>query len=149
RTRTAASSTAARGSLSHVRPRIRDGRDARAAQHLPGRRRQPLAAVRPVAVIGVTLDELNHLDREAAEAAFARCCGSAAWTRSMAAARPFASLAAMADTGDAIWRSLGPGDWFEAFASHPKIGEQPRGASWSNREQSGMQSAGDDVRGRI
>jgi OHCU decarboxylase len=97
----------------------------------------------------VTIDALNHLDREAAEAAFARCCGSTAWARSMAAARPFASLDAMVSAGDAIWRSLAPGDWLEAFAAHPKIGEKARGSSWSDREQSGMRTAGDDDRRRL
>jgi len=67
----------------------------------------------------------------------------------MAAARPFASLDAMASAGDGIWRSLAPEDWLEAFAAHPKIGEQARGASWSDREQSGMQTAGDDLRRRL
>jgi OHCU decarboxylase len=97
----------------------------------------------------VTIDALNHLDREAAEAAFVRCCGSTAWARSMAAARPFESLDAMASAADAIWRALTPADWLEAFAAHPKIGEQARGRSWSDREQSGMQTAGDDVRRRL
>lgn len=97
----------------------------------------------------MTLDALNHLDPAAAEAAFVQCCGSKSWVRSMAASRPFASLEAMADAGDAIWRSLPPRDWLEAFAAHPKIGEQARGPSWSDREQSGMQAAADDVRGRI
>jgi OHCU decarboxylase len=97
----------------------------------------------------VTIDALNHLEREAAEAAFTRCCGSTAWARSMADARPFASLDAMSSAGDAIWRSLTPADWVEAFAAHPKIGEQARGPSWSDREQSGMQTAGDDVRRRL
>jgi OHCU decarboxylase len=67
----------------------------------------------------------------------------------MAAARPFASLEAVTDAGDTIWRSLAPGDWLEAFAAHPKIGERSRGSSWSDREQSGMQSADDDVRRRL
>jgi OHCU decarboxylase len=97
----------------------------------------------------VTLGALNQLDRKDAEAAFTTCCGSTAWARLMAAARPFASLADMSDTADAIWRSLAPGDWLEAFAAHPKIGEQARSASWSDREQSGMQAAGDDERQRM
>jgi OHCU decarboxylase len=100
-------------------------------------------------VIAVTLEALNHLDRKGAEAAFTTCCGSTAWARLMAAARPFASLDDMSDTADAIWRSLTPDDWLEAFASHPKIGDQGRGSSWSDREQSGMQTAGGSVRGRI
>jgi OHCU decarboxylase len=97
----------------------------------------------------MTIDALNHLEREAAEAAFTRCCGSTAWARSMAAARPFASLDALVRAGDVIWRALAPGDWLEAFAAHPKIGEQARGPSWSDREQSGMQTAGDDLRRRL
>jgi OHCU decarboxylase len=97
----------------------------------------------------VTLDALNRLDRASAEAAFTRCCGSTAWARSMAAARPFSSVDAMADAGDAIWRALAPADWLEAFAAHPKIGDQASGSSWSTREQSGMQAAGDDVRRRL
>jgi OHCU decarboxylase len=97
----------------------------------------------------MTIDALNHLDRDAAEAAFIRCCGSNAWARSMAAARPFASLDAMRSTGDAIWRGLAPADWLEAFAAHPGIGDKTRGSSWSDREQSGMQTAADDVRRRL
>jgi OHCU decarboxylase len=97
----------------------------------------------------VTLDALNHLNREAAQAAFVRCCGSISWARSMAAARPFASIDAMASAGDAIWRSLAPADWLEAFAAHPKIGEQARGSSWSDGEQAGMRAAADDVRSRL
>jgi OHCU decarboxylase len=100
-------------------------------------------------LIAVTLDDLNRLDREAAEAAFARCCGSSAWARSMAAARPFTALEAMVSVGDVIWRALAPADWLEAFAAHPKIGEQASGSSWSNREQSGLQAAADDVRRRL
>jgi OHCU decarboxylase len=100
-------------------------------------------------LIVVTVDALNHLDREDAQAAFARCCGSTSWARSMAAARPFVSFDAMAGTGDAIWRSLAPADWLEAFAAHPKIGEQARTSSWSDREQAGMRTAADDVRTRL
>jgi OHCU decarboxylase len=95
------------------------------------------------------MDALNHLDREAAQAAFARCCGSTSWARGMAEARPFLTLDAMAGVGDAIWRSLAPPDWLEAFAAHPTIGEGSRASSWSDREQSGMRTAADDVRTRL
>ena len=67
----------------------------------------------------------------------------------MTAARPFASLGAMVSTVDTILRSLAPGDWLEAFAAHPKIGEPGRGSEWSDREQSGMRSAEDGVRQRL
>jgi 2-oxo-4-hydroxy-4-carboxy-5-ureidoimidazoline decarboxylase len=55
----------------------------------------------------------------------------------------------MASAGDAIWRSLASVDRLEAFAAHPKIGERARGPSWSDREQSGMHAAADDVRSRL
>ncbi len=64
----------------------------------------------------------------------------------MTAARPYASLDDMQMKGDAIWASLGADDWREAFAAHPKIGEQGPVSSWSKAEQAGMQSAGDDAR---
>jgi OHCU decarboxylase len=51
--------------------------------------------------------------------------------------------------GEDIWRSLGPPDWLEAFAAHPKIGERRTVSAWSAAEQAGMQSADDDVRARI
>ena len=95
------------------------------------------------------LAELNHLDHAEAEAEFRRCCGSAAWARSMADRRPFASVPAMVAAGDEIWRALTADDWREAFAAHPRIGDSARGSSWSAREQAGMQDADADVRRRL
>jgi OHCU decarboxylase len=74
----------------------------------------------------------------------------------MAAMRPFRSAAAMAVTADEVWASLGPADWLEAFAAHPRIGEQAReapetgmGTRWSDVEQSGVAAASDAVRERL
>ena len=67
----------------------------------------------------------------------------------MTAARPYASLDEMQMKGDAIWASLGPDDWREAFAAHPKIGQQGPVSAWSEAEQAGMQSAGDDARAKL
>lgn len=64
----------------------------------------------------------------------------------MADARPFSTVAAMRARADAIWESLGRGDWLEAFAAHPKIGEQRTVSAWSAAEQAGMQSADDRAR---
>ena len=44
----------------------------------------------------MTLEQLNGLDREAAEEVFLRCCGSTRWAREMAARRPFHDAAIMA-----------------------------------------------------
>ena len=97
----------------------------------------------------MTLGELNHLDPARAAAEFRRCCGSGRWARAMAEARPFATLDAMTRAGDACWAALAPDDWLEAFAAHPQIGEQQPVSTWSTEEQSGMQSAADDVRARL
>lgn len=97
----------------------------------------------------MTLDELNHLDVPRADAEFKRCCGSTRWAAAMTAARPFPSLDAMRDGAARIWASLHPTDWLEAFAAHPKIGEQRPVSAWSTAEQAGMASAGDDARVRL
>jgi allantoicase len=67
---------------------------------------------------------LNALPARQAEAELLACCGSRAWAATMAAARPFADAAILAATADQIWDGLGPDDWLEAFAAHPRIGER-------------------------
>lgn len=83
---------------------------------------------------------LNRLTPDAAERELRRCCASARWAREMAARRPFASDAAMLAMADEVWRDLGPDDWREAFAAHPRIGERG-GGTWSTEEQAGMNEA--------
>ncbi len=108
------------------------------------------------------LAALNALAVGAAARAFLRCCGSTRWARLMAEARPFASADAMAGRADAIWLSLDPSDWLEAFAAHPQIGEGPsarcdpdpdRGAArpgaWSDQEQAGVAGAPGQTRRRL
>jgi OHCU decarboxylase len=48
---------------------------------------------------------------------------------------------------DDVWWSLEGGDWLEAFAAHPRIGE--RAAGWAGEEQSGVRGADDEVLGRL
>ena len=83
-----------------------------------------------------------------AEAEFLKCCGSKNWARRLASERPFASLNELVDGGERLWWSLEPGDWLEAFQSHPKIGEQKAAAApaveaqqWSEDEQSGIRDS--------
>ena len=97
----------------------------------------------------MTLDDLNDLDPLAAKEAFTLCCGSLRWAMAMAASRPFESLDAMVRRGDEIWTSLSRADWLDAFAAHPKIGEQRPVTAWSATEQAGMSSAGDGTKGRL
>ena len=76
------------------------------------------------------------------------CCGSHAWAALLAATRPYAEEQTLFAAADEYWRSLPEADWFEAFRSHPRIGEQhaqtqttATSAAWSRSEQGQMNEA--------
>ena len=62
--------------------------------------------------------------------------------------RPFGSRGVVFRSADEIWESLEQSDWLEAFAHHPRIGEQTTN-SVAAREQSGVKSADDDIRAQL
>jgi OHCU decarboxylase len=62
--------------------------------------------------------------------------------------RPFGLREAIFNAADEIWKSLDPSDWLEAFAHHPRIGEETNN-SVAAREQSGVKSATDDIRAQL
>jgi allantoicase len=70
-----------------------------------------------------------------------RICGSMEWVLRMTAARPMANAFA---TSDEIWSDLERDDILEAFAAHPRIGEE-KASAWSAQEQSGTATASDDT----
>lgn len=99
------------------------------------------------------LERINAVNQADAESMFRDCCGSTKWAALMEQACPFASEDALMQTAADIWNSLETPDHLEAFAAHPKIGEskaaptqQARSAQWSTGEQSGMNSADDDLK---
>jgi allantoicase len=79
------------------------------------------------------------------------CCGSSAWARAMTAARPFADLMDLERVSDRVWAGLERVDWLEAFAAHPRIGQDSkdgggeRSVAWSRGEQSRVKDAGAEV----
>lgn len=87
--------------------------------------------------IEIRLAALNDCAPETARFQFKRCCGSSRWGELMAKARPFSSLDHLERCADRIWKSCAHHDWLEAFAAHPKIGEQAD-TRWSRQEQSGV-----------
>jgi 2-oxo-4-hydroxy-4-carboxy-5-ureidoimidazoline decarboxylase len=96
----------------------------------------------------VTLDELNALSPERATEVFRACCGASRWVDAMVERRPFASTDAIISMADDLWLAMRPGDWHEAFAHHPRIGERAaatpqdeRAAAWSAGEQSSIANA--------
>jgi allantoicase len=84
---------------------------------------------------------LNATFDAAAHAGLLQCCGARAWAARMNAARPFPNFEALAALAADTWRGLRREDWLEAFAAHPRIGQQGAVGSWSSEEQAGAAAA--------
>lgn len=84
---------------------------------------------------------LNRLDSEAAAAALSRCCAARRFVQGMLAARPFEDDAAVLRQATAIEDTMQRDDWLEAFAAHPRIGDQKIDVGWSRDEQRGAAQA--------
>ena len=89
---------------------------------------------------------LNALPVAKAIAALRGCCGAARWAERMAAARPFEDAAALVRIGERHLWQLDEADWLDAFAAHPRIGDQTgaspaAGAAWASDEQRAVASA--------
>jgi len=98
------------------------------------------------------LSRLNALADGEAREELRRCCGASRWVAAMAQRRPFPDPDALYAAADEVWAGLGPVDWSEAFAHHPRIGDKDalraRFAStrqWASGEQAGVEAASDDV----
>jgi OHCU decarboxylase len=102
-------------------------------------------------VSGLTrLGWFNRLPEEQAREELLAVCHSRRWAERVAAGRPYADPAALERAADAVWADLGPDDWREAFAAHPRIGESGgHSAGWSAQEQAGVGGAGEDVRAAL
>ena len=87
---------------------------------------------------------LNASLPAACEAELLRCCGSRAWARQVAEARPFGDFEVLLATADEVWGRLASDDRREAFAAHPRIGDRS-GSAWSAQEQSEAAGAADEV----
>ena len=96
----------------------------------------------------LSLDELNALPETEASARLRECCGSSRWVTRMMKARPFANVEALFKAADRAWEGTQSGDWLEAFAAHPRIGERATSA-WSAKEQHEAGRSSAQVRARI
>jgi 2-oxo-4-hydroxy-4-carboxy-5-ureidoimidazoline decarboxylase len=101
---------------------------------------------------GDLLQALNELDEHEAIALFRQCCNSRRWAGEMTSRRPFSGTDAILDAAREVFRSLTTGDWKEAFAGHPKIGDVtdlmkkfPTTADASSREQSGIRQTSGEI----
>lgn len=100
-----------------------------------------------------SVELLNGMSVDRAEAQFLKCCGSKRWAQAMARARPFESEQTIFDEADALFGLLSDEDWLEAFRAHPKIGEKKAAADqsemakkWSSQEQSRVESTAAETR---
>jgi OHCU decarboxylase len=99
-----------------------------------------------------SINSLNELSADNAQAEFLKCCGSTRWAWAMTATRPFKSIDDLLAKADSVWWFLDMEDWLEAFRAHPKIGEKKAAAAqseqaqrWSAQEQSATSGAGTEV----
>ena len=97
----------------------------------------------------MTVEQFNALDVASAREVLAACSGSARWVDAIVAHRPFARRAAVVDAAVAAWDTLDEGDYADAIAHHPRIGESAAAASvtpqaqrWSAAEQADVGAAG-------
>jgi 2-oxo-4-hydroxy-4-carboxy-5-ureidoimidazoline decarboxylase len=91
------------------------------------------------------LATLNRAPRDAAVLELLACCASAEWAAAMADRRPFEDANALLVAAADEWWIRAEDDWLEAFAAHPRIGEQRSGTdrhtTWSRLEQAGVAGA--------
>ncbi|HUH62013.1 MAG TPA: 2-oxo-4-hydroxy-4-carboxy-5-ureidoimidazoline decarboxylase [Terracidiphilus sp.] len=93
-------------------------------------------------------------ESEALDAMLA-CCDAKRWAAAMVARRPIADAIELSAAADREWSRMGESDWLEAFACHPRIGEQrathasAKSAAWSRQEQASAAHAEDRVLAEI
>ena len=90
----------------------------------------------------MTLQDLNNLSPEKRKTILLKCCASNSWADRMNNFFPFEDLIELIETAEEQWFLCKPDDWKEAFAGHPKIGDQsktkvPIGSAdeWAAEEQ--------------
>jgi allantoicase len=96
---------------------------------------------------------LNGLDEDTVREALEACCGSPAWAEGMMLSRPFADPTAVTLRADEVWWGLDEEGQREAFAHHPRIGDDPQRlrerfattAGWASGEQAGVGGAGEET----
>jgi len=92
------------------------------------------------------LAAFNRLAQPEARAQLGTCCASRRWAAAVAAGRPYRTHESLYRAADLAWRALDEADWLEAFAAHPRIGEQAVADPTARREQAGVAGASDRTR---
>ncbi|RSN64984.1 2-oxo-4-hydroxy-4-carboxy-5-ureidoimidazoline decarboxylase [Amycolatopsis sp. WAC 04182] len=89
----------------------------------------------------LTIREFNEAPAQDVRPALTACLDVPRWVETLLARRPYADLAALLATAEAL-APLRPEEIRRAMAAHPRIGEKADGksteAGWSRSEQSGV-----------
>jgi 2-oxo-4-hydroxy-4-carboxy-5-ureidoimidazoline decarboxylase len=96
----------------------------------------------------VGLAEFNGLPRPQRVRLLTGVCTSVVWAQQVAAGAPYSGVDALLDGADRVLAGLPEAEIDAALAGHPRIGGQVENAA-SAREQAGVLTAGDDVRGEL
>jgi OHCU decarboxylase len=93
-----------------------------------------------------SIDRFNARSREEAERQLYACFASHRWAAHVARGRPYANLSALLASAESAWIGLAPGEWLDAFAAHPRIGERGgHSPAASEREQSGVRQGSEET----
>jgi allantoicase len=84
-------------------------------------------------------EQFNSLSPIQAEDQLYAAFANRSWAARVAAGRPYRNVDALLAAAESAWSNLKPGDWLQAFAAHPRIGERGGHApAMSEREQSAV-----------
>jgi len=104
----------------------------------------------------MTLEPLGRLSAGEARLALERCCGARRWVDAVLAGHPYPGTEALWASAERAFDGLGPEDWLEAFAHHPRIGDAAAGsarlattAAWAGAEQCGATVAPEATRAAL
>ncbi|MFB6352272.1 MAG: 2-oxo-4-hydroxy-4-carboxy-5-ureidoimidazoline decarboxylase, partial [Bradymonadaceae bacterium] len=102
------------------------------------------------------LRQLNTFPARRAREAFLACCGADRWADAMVEGRTYDNPEELLEAADVVFDDLSTDDWLEAFAAHPRIGQEAdegdqteQGESWSEDEQSGTEEMATDTETRL
>lgn len=100
----------------------------------------------------MTLTEFSQLDTPKKKELLTKCCGAPTWVQRMISVSETTDIALLENVAEEIWYECTEHDWREAFEHHPKIGniqslkeKFANTTDWASHEQSGVESATDDV----
>jgi len=107
----------------------------------------------PLIVAEHSLDWFNELARDQVSEHLRACNAADRFVREMAAGRPYASAADVADAAERVSLGLEWAEVSQALAGHPRIGERADGRSEQARssraEQASMDTAAEEVRAAL